>query len=152
MKKIIAFLLIIACFVTLFTACAGKIGKDSQEVDTNTVVTEDPTRLRTKYGDIENSTTHFIYEVVDPYQKNPDGSDKIAGSYEIYCSANNLEQALKEKALAFMNEYGNIMVNSYKDLSGGKWVCYINGKATKKDITKLPIEEGAIYSFKFVND
>jgi hypothetical protein len=152
MKKILALLLITACVAGLFAGCSGKIDKDSTELDSNTVVTEDPTRNRTIYGNIEQSRIHFTYEVLDPYEQAPDGSDKVAGSYIIYCDTDNLEEALREKRLVFMNEYGNIIVEKYTDLSGGKWVCFVNGQATKKDITKMTIEEGTVYSFKFVKD
>ncbi len=152
MKKIISVILI-ALFVTgLFTGCVGRISKsgDVDNGNTNVVVTEDATRRRTKYGNIEKSTMHFIYEVVDPVEKQADGSDKIACSYEIYCDTTNLEEALSEIALAYRDDMGNIVIKNYADLAGGEWECYINGKYTKTDITKITIEEGNYYSFKYI--
>ncbi len=152
MKKIISLILIAVCVAGLFSGCVGRINKSgsADSGNTNVVVTEDATRLRTKYGNIEKSTIHFIYEVVDPIEKQADGSDKIACSYEIYCNTVNLEEALSEKALAHRDDSGKIVINKYADLAGGEWECYINGKYTKKDITKITIEEGSFYSFKYI--
>ena len=152
MKKIISVILIAVCVAGIFTGCVGRI-KKSGAVDsgnTNVVVTEDATKLRTKYGNIEKSTMHFIYEVVDPIDKQADGSDKIACSYEIYCNTLNLEEALSEKALAYRDNNGKTVIKKYADLAGGEWECYINGRYTKKDITKITIEEGSVYSFKYI--
>ncbi len=149
MKKLIAAVAIILCSACVFTACSsGKIGKEAE--DLNTVVTEDPTKLRTIYGNTEGAASHFIYEVINPYEKGLDGADRIDGSYEIYSDQTVLGDALKEKALVTVNSNGFIEVAKFTDLTGGEWVCYVNGTRTKRDIAKINIEDGATYSFKYI--
>lgn len=134
MRRIIAIILALLCVMSLFAAC-GK------EAEPETIPTESPTKLRTKYGNTAVYKTRFIYEVI-----NPEG--KIE-SYEIYSDQTRLDAALTEKALADIDSEGHISLRKYSDISGAYWKFYVNGVYYAAGVKDLVIEDGAVYSFAY---